>query len=311
MSTNKIGIIGFGSQAKRIIAILESYKKKISYIYKKKLIYDKKYNIINDINKIHECNTIFICSPNNTHYEFIKRFHKNHYIFCEKPPVNKISQLNNLSKINMKKVYFNYNYRFSKINESLKKIKKLKFGKLLYGNMIMCHGLATKKEYKDSWRSKKDKGVYDILAIHLIDLILNNFKVVKVKKKLSKLISQNAPDNAYFSIILEEIGQIDCFTSYSSPFKQQFEFIFENGILEIGKNKIIHRGPRNTHDKNGFFIKPKIILEEKFNQLQDYNQSLKESVKFFIKTYDSKNKFSSEKNKISLLSNKLLLKNSL
>ena len=55
----------------------------------------------------------------------------------------------------------------------------------------------------------------------------------------------------------------------------------------------------------------KIILEEKFNQLQDYNQSLKESVKFFIKTYDSKNKFSSEKNKISLLSNKLLLKNSL
>jgi predicted dehydrogenase len=309
MSKDKIGVIGFGSQAKRIIKILELKKKKINYIYKKTFSKSGKYNITNDLNKIYECDAIFICSPNDTHLEFIKKFQKKRYIFCEKPPVSKINQLKSLSKINTEKVYFNYNYRFSKINKSLNKVKKFKFGKLLYGNMIMCHGLATKKKYQNSWRSKKDRGVYDILAIHLIDLILNNFKVESVNKKLSKLISKNAPDNAFFSIILKKIGQVDCFTSYSSPFKQQFEFIFENGILEIRNNLVVYRGPRNTFDKKGFFINPKIILKEKFNQLQDYEQSLNDSVDFFLKTYDRRNKFNAKMNKLSLLSNKMLLKN--
>ena len=35
--SKKIGVIGFGSQAKRIIKILEKSGKKISYIYKKNI----------------------------------------------------------------------------------------------------------------------------------------------------------------------------------------------------------------------------------------------------------------------------------
>jgi hypothetical protein len=175
----------------------------------------------------------------------------------------------------------------------------------------MSHGLATKKSYLNSWRSKKGKGVYDVLDIHLIDIILNNFEISSIKKKLSNLISKKAPDNAYFSIILKKIGKIDCFISYSSPFKQQFEFIFENGTLEIGNNQIIYRGPRNTFNKEGFFIRPKIILKEKFNQSKDYDKSLTESVEFFFKNYNQKKIFNLKKTKLSLLSNKLLIKDTL
>ena len=79
--------------------------------------------------------------------------------------------------------------------------------------------------------------------------------------------------------------------------------------MEIRNNLVVYRGPRNTFDKKGFFINPKIILKEKFNQLQDYERSLNESVSFFIKMYDRKNKFNAKINKLSLLSNKILLKN--
>ena len=95
MADNLIGIIGHGSQSKRIIKYLS---KENIIIYKKNKFKatDKLYT--NNQKDLLKCNIIFILSPNNTHYYFLEKFNKNKYIFCEKPPVNKYKELLKLSK---------------------------------------------------------------------------------------------------------------------------------------------------------------------------------------------------------------------
>ena len=307
--SKRIGIIGFGSQAKRIIKILEKSGKNISYIYKKNIKKNYNQRLTNKFNDLEKCNIIFICSPNNTHFYYIKKLYKTRYLFCEKPPVDKISDLKLLNKLNNSKIYYNFNYRFSKINESIARAKKLNFGKLLYGNIIFGHGLATKKNYRNTWRSNKNQqGVYDVIGIHLIDLIINNFKIIDIKKKLVNFLKNNSPDNSFFTVRLKDFAQIDCFISYTSPYIQKFNFIYENGILEIANQSIVFKGPRNTFDRKGFFISPKNIVKERLNNRKDYENSLKQSVNYFIKISGNNRLFDLNKNRLSLISNMLLLK---
>ena len=78
-----IGIIGNGGHSKRIQKILK--KKKLRFfIYKPK---KPKYFNKTDFDQLKKCKTIFIVSPNNTHFKYINELHKGRYIFCEKPPV--------------------------------------------------------------------------------------------------------------------------------------------------------------------------------------------------------------------------------
>ena len=95
----RIGIIGDGGHSKRIQKIL--IKKKLSFfIYK-----PSKPNYIDSkkFNKLKKCKVIFIISPNNSHYAYIKELNKGRYIFCEKPPVNSKKDLLGLKKIKSKK----------------------------------------------------------------------------------------------------------------------------------------------------------------------------------------------------------------
>ena len=137
-----IGIIGNGGHSKRIQKILK--KKKLKYfIYKP----DRpKYFNKSSFVKLKKCKAIFIVSPNNTHYHYIHKLRKGRYIFCEKPPVTNLKDLNKLKKINNGKIYFNFNFRFLKISEILKNTKKYNLGNLLYANLISSHGLSVKKK---------------------------------------------------------------------------------------------------------------------------------------------------------------------
>ena len=138
----KIGIIGDGNHSKRIQKILKKINLNF-YIYKPK---GPKYFEIEKFNQLKKCNVIFIISPNNTHYFYIKKLYKGRFIFCEKPPVNNKNQLTELKKIKTKKIYYNYNFRFSKISEILKNTKKYNLGNLIYTNIISGKGLAFKNE---------------------------------------------------------------------------------------------------------------------------------------------------------------------
>lgn len=82
MKNSNIGIIGFGSQGKRIYEILKKNNYKRLIIFKNSNFSKKVKQFTNDFELIKKCNIVFICSPNNTHYEYIKSLGRKVYIFC-------------------------------------------------------------------------------------------------------------------------------------------------------------------------------------------------------------------------------------
>ena len=302
----KILIIGNGSQSKRIQRILKKIKKKF-------LILDYKSKNESYLKKLYNSDVIFICSPNKSHFKYIMHFiKKRKYIFCEKPPVNKMKELKTLAKTKYKKIYFNYNYRFSKLGEIFFKIKKFKLGNLLSGSVFSTHGLATKKSYISSWRSNKKKcprGIFEIVTIHTIDILNYYFDIKKIKQVFLKNISKigNSYDTSEVRIEMKNSAQINIFNSYYSPYYIKWNLIFENGIIELSDNTIEIRGPRNTFDKNKNFIFPKIIKKFKISHKNDYENSLKKSIEFFFKHVKNKKNFDKKFFNRSIKSNKFIL----
>ena len=303
----RVGIIGNGKHSKRIQKIL--INKKVSFfIYKprNKLYFDKCNFEILKKNKI-----IFILSPNSTHFNYIKKLYKNRYIFCEKPPVSSKNQLSKLKRINNKNIYFNYNTRFSKISNLLNFRNRFKLGKLVYANLVLGHGLALKKEYKNNWRANKKrcpKGVFEVVSIHLIDLINFHFKIKKIENPTLMNFSKKGTsyDTSHTKIRLKGNQIVDIFSSYRTPLIKKNIFIFENGTIEQNEKLIEIRGPALNLDKNNFFIKPKLIQKFILNENKDYQLSLEKSVSFFLKTASEEKSFDKKILECSLSSNSLL-----
>ena len=305
-----IGIIGNGGHSKRIQKILK--RKKLNFfIYKP----DRpKYFENKSFKKLKKCKVIFIISPNNSHYNYIKKLHnKNNYIFCEKPPVAKLDELKKIRKIYNGKIYFNFNFRFSKFSEILKNIKKYKLGKLLYANLISSNGLALKKEYKKSWRSnfkQCPKGIFEIVAIHYVDLINFFFKIKKLKGPylLNNSAVGTSFDTAHTELKLNNNVIVNIFTTYNSAYTKKLFFLFSNGIVEQNNNEITIKGPAKNFDKKGFFKAPKIITRYKIGDKKDYENSLFKSVSLFLNYVKKNKKFDINQLNKSLKSNEFLLK---
>ena len=304
----KIAVIGNGTQSRRIQKILKKLKHTF-LIYKPS---NKKKNTLN-FEKIKRCNVVFICSPNNSHIDYIKKLNLNRFIFCEKPPVSKIKDLNYLKKLNGKKIYFNYNFRFLKISEILSNLKKYKLGKLIYANIITTKGLAAKKEYKNNWRSDRKrcpKGVFEMVSIHILDLINFFFKIKKIHNlSLSNFSNIGSSfDTSEIKLQLENNAIVNIFSSYYAPLYKGWTMIFDNGMINLENNKIEIRGPRNNFNKKGLFVPPKIIKAFRISAAKDYNNSLFKSVSYFLSKCKKNRSFSRHHYKISLDSNLLVLR---
>lgn len=307
-SNFRIGIIGKGSQYRRVSKILEKYNYKfIVYKPNNKNFYDRK-----SFQLLKECDVIFILSPNKTHFNYIKQFSNGRYIFCEKPPVSNKNDLKKLAKFSCKKIYFNFNFRFSNISNILSKIKKFKLGDLLYGTIISGHGLGFKKEYAKSWRSNKKlckKGVFEIVSIHWLDLVNYHFNMsaIKILNLRSFLKKRNSYDNSYCKITLKNKSEVDIYSSYTSPLVKKIMLVFSNGMIEQNNNFIEVRGPAMNLNKNKFFIQPKLIKKISISENHDYNISLEKSINFFLDHVKKKKSFSKKDFINSLYVNKLIL----
>ena len=150
-SNLKVCIIGDGIHSKRIQSILHAKNIKFA-IYKPK---NKKKYTRQNLYELKRFNSFFITSPDHTHFNYITNLYKLGYIFCEKPPCTNKKQLSSLKKIRSKKIYYNFNYRFSALYQTLKNRKKYNLGKLIYGSIINGHALGLKKHYQKNFRSKK------------------------------------------------------------------------------------------------------------------------------------------------------------
>ena len=310
MWTNiRVGIIGLGSQYNRISKILE--KKGIGFItYKPPR--NKNYFNKEGFDNLKKCNVIFILSPNDTHLKYIQLLKDNRFIFCEKPPVNKLKDLKELKKIKSNKLYFNYNFRFSKISETLRNAQKFGLKELLYASIITGHGLGFKKDYPKSWRSNRKickKGVFEIVSSHWIDLINYHYDIKKIQNLNLINFSKNTKgiDNSYCKLLLKNKSEVNIFSSYTSPLIKKIIFVFTNGILEQNDNFIEIRGPAMNLDKNNFFKKPKLIKKINLNEQQDYILSLEKSVAYFLEHAFNNKNFPKDDIKKSLASNNFII----
>jgi len=307
---NKIAIIGNGIQSKRIQKILKS-KKLIFTIFNptNKLSPGKEYH-----KRLLTYKYIFICSPDNTHFYYIKALYSKAYIFCEKPPVITKKDLRSLKKLNCDKIFFNFNLRFSKLSEVLSNIKIYNLGQLIHGNISISHGLATQEKYLDNWRSNKKqcpKGVYEVVSIHIIDLINYHFRLKSIENPLLMNLSKKGTsyDTSLVNLKVENNkATISIFSTYYGPKYNNWSLLFTNGIIERNNNKITIYGPAKNFDRMNFFIPPKVKESFTISEINDYNSSLENSVNYFLEVAKFKRKFYKKEINCSLESCHLMLK---
>ncbi len=304
----KVCLIGDGVHSKRIQSIFQ--KKKLNYtIFKPKSKQNYKKENIDHLKKN---DVVFIVSPNETHFHYLDKLHKDCFIFCEKPPTNNLIDLKKLLKLNSENIYFNFNFRFSKIAEILKNKNKYNLGKFIYANIIIGHGLALKKEYATNWRSDKSKcpkGVFEMVSIHWIDLLDNIFNITKFNKPSLLSMSEigNSYDNSHISLRINNKNIADIYSSYTIPLTKKKIFLFNNGLVEQNENLIEIRGPAINLNKNNFFLRPKLLEKFVLDDNKDTSLSLEKSIAFFFKNVKTKQKFSKINNNKILHLNKFIV----
>jgi len=313
-----IGIIGYRNHSLKILNIL------IKLIYKNITVYcrDKKnlsseqkgVNCTSDLKILNDCKIIFITSPSNTHVFYIKKFlNKRGYIFCEKPAATTIKEINYLNKIkSIEKgyIYFNFKYLNSSVYKLLdKELNNIKNGKLMHVSMYASHGLFFNKNYTKNWRIQ-NKNIFDNitgnLGIHYLNLLINIFGKINKINIFKSNFSNKGNDTSLITLQSSSGETASIFLSYATVCTKEIKFFFTNAIIEILDNKIYKYAPRDTFNNEGSYVKPKKILISKNGDLS--LNSLNSSVKYFMKTSISKNRFSIDQFNNALLSSQILLK---
>lgn len=314
----RVGIIGFRNHAYRLYTLIQNHPDaQISKIYHP----TKTFNLnecTNDFSDLYDSDVIIIASPNFTHFEYIKKLISNFsgYIFCEKPPVTSNSELiflKNLPTIHKQKIFFNFNYRFSKLSTILKEnLNSEKLGKISHINVISTKGIAFNDDYPNSWRADGTNNLHNILdtvSIHYLDLLFYNLGKITSINYSPELISQcgTSFDTCHISLTFENGITASIYNSYASPYVNEITFVGTNGIITIRNNQFTLSSPRDTFDKNNLFSTPPI--SEKFSLLleDDYHQSLEKSINYFISIVKKQSTFAQKFFDTSITSNQTIL----
>lgn len=313
----KIGIIGNKNQSQKLQKILIKKNVKIEKIFHPiKKFEDKKFT--NDLEELYKSDAIIIASPNHTHFKYVKILIENFsgYIFCEKPPVinkKELIEIEKISRKNKKRLFFNFNLRFSNINNQIQKQINSKYlGKIVHVNIISSKGLAFKEEYLKSWRSNGKQNLHNILdaiTIHFIDLLIFNFGEIK---KFSYHPGKNSNKGTAFdtaNIILEFKNGLKAsiFNSYTTPLHDELTVFGTNGILKIDNKKLRIFSPRDTFDVKGFFKTPPIKLVQNISFQREFYTSTENSVEYFLKHVKKKNPINTKLFDLSMASNRIVL----
>jgi len=307
MKKFKLGFIGYRNFAAKLLRCFKDSGAVSSIIF-----YHPKRRCIEagpctqNLRDLFECDCIVIASPDWSHSDYLRRL-KDYkgYIFCEKIPVTSQVDFNYLKNHNNKKLYFNFKYRKSILQALLEGLSS----KILYINCQLGHGLAFKNEYRDNWRSDPSLtplGVFQVSGIHFFDLLLYSFGRPRSYHFTGRRVSpfSKSIDNATVSLEFKNKISAQLFFSYSSPYLFCFDIVTSDQIIRISDSYLEIRGPRETFDKNGHFREPKIIRKDKLCLNED---SLKESVRYFLDIVRSGRTFPEARHPYNLLSTELFL----
>tara|TARA_R110001583_G_scaffold2257_12_gene16698 strand:+ start:6351 stop:7271 length:921 start_codon:yes stop_codon:yes gene_type:complete len=269
-------IVGYKNHAKRLEHIVSSLG------YTDALLYNHKED---SEESIENCDVFFIASPSDTHYHWIDKLQGlGKYIFCEKPPVVSLSDLQKIESYNSK-LYFNFNYRFSKLSEIVSKyISNGDLGKPIYMNCVSATGIAFTKP--NNWRFT-EKNLFSSVAgnvgIHYIDMMANMFgSIDDLRFENLNVVSKNMPDTSRITLKCKKVFG-DILLSYASSFQNEVKVMFDNGCVYLRDGTISVETPRNTFDEDGRFKRPaKKVLFSCKDSKSYYDMSLSDSVKFFL-----------------------------
>mgnify|MGYP001170343810 CR=1 FL=1 len=300
----KIAIIGYRNHALRLRALLNKlgYENIINYNYHK-----------HSIQTLSEADIFFIATPNASHVDWVKRLEDyNKYIFCEKPPATNEKDLEDIHEYR-EKLYFNFNYRFSLLAKVVKKYNRNgELGSPIYINCLSTHGLAFKKAFQNNWRFRDGSvfsSVVGNVGVHYVDLLTYLFgPSTDLTIKYLPVASKELPDTCKITVAMNRCFA-DVFLSYASPFTNRITVIYDDGIVELANGELSVREPRDSYDKDGYFISPnKKIIGEFRNARHYYDDALTESIKYFLACVNNNIAIPVEHYRQSIESNRLLLK---
>ncbi|MFA5088662.1 MAG: Gfo/Idh/MocA family oxidoreductase [Candidatus Omnitrophota bacterium] len=324
----KIGFIGYRGHATRLLKVFDEHAGcEITHIYHPDKIVDVKRlglrrggNVAatRHLKDLCPCDAVVISSPNHTHFGYLKKLIKGYkgYVFCEKPPVSSLKEirhLENFSARDKKRIYFNFNMRFSFLGEILKMFPaRYDLGEIVRASILGGHGLAFKEEYRTSWRAKRGlhtAGVLETLGIHYFDLFVFLFGSPKNVWYQAARFSPNgdSADTGHLACRFENQLCLNLSCSYSIPFADHLQITYTNGFIDYDAGNVRVFGPRETFDKNGLFIPPPLIHAETIDKNQLYSDSLKKSCGYFIGRVLGKKDIERRYFEQSVLSNKICL----
>ena len=290
-------IIGSGDVVNRLVNDSFNVKNisKVKYIYskdkksslnlKKRLKIDKIAKNLNEIINDSEINGVYIATPPNSHYYYIKFFSKKiKNIICEKPISINLKQLNEIKSIlkkNRNNFYIPFYRRHHERFLFVKKMLGKKFlGQPIFFRYTLCHGLnnhptapINKKNIKNKiipWRFNKKisgGGNYIDMGVHALDMtrfLLGNISKIDIESSNLKKIydveetlisniklKNNILGQAIWSSIVDE--KIDKYEIFMTHGKIEFSLNFSDKI-------IIKKGKKTNYKK----IKMTLPVHKKF-----------------------------------------------
>lgn len=316
----KIGFIGYRNHSYKVLKIVDASKfsNEIVIYHPSKSVninLKKSYKFTNNLNDLLSCSCIFITSPNETHVEYLKKFYKKKYIFCEKTPCVNFSEYKFLKKIKnkyKKKILFNFHLlNTSFFNELKNFFKKKNIGQLQHISIFISHGAMLKNKLNKS-RHKDTNGFSNIfgnLGIHYLRLILEFIKIKKIKTILKSYNKSKITDTSYTTIVDHKNKIHNIFLSYSSPLSNYIKIYFSNIILFYDDGKFFTQGPRDIFDKKGLFIKSRQKIKFNYKNSIDHNsKGLQKRIDYFLNTVFKKKFFDVNDYVSSINSSKFILK---
>ncbi|HJM51504.1 MAG TPA: Gfo/Idh/MocA family oxidoreductase [Alphaproteobacteria bacterium] len=307
-----VGFIGYRNHAARLLQVVEEWPAAAV----RKIFHPSKtgpdLRRTKAFDSLLDCDCIFLCSPNDSHFEYVERLKDYEgYVFCEKPPFASLQEIDRFA-FDPGRIFFNFNHRFGLLSEILAAPDKHELGELLFADATVTHGLAYKDQYPGSWRSdiaRHPNGVLETVAIHHIDLFLYHLGDLRdFDFRISNSAGTgSAPDTSFATLHFESGSHATVRSSYAAPHVDSTTLVFANGTVEQIDNTVTLYGPRNTFDDRGLFTAPPVRHRWQGDDLDLYLQSLRNSVFFFLETCANRGRFADRLARISLLSNRLIL----
>lgn len=291
-----VSFIGNGNHARRIQGALKALK-----IHYKEIEYNRNIPLSDQIDVIRS-DAIFITSPNDTHGQYLEQLEKIYdgYIYCEKPPVNKLEELPILDKINSNKCFFGFNFRYSPVLSVLSSTRnEFNLGSIVAVEIHCSYPFAVRPEYLGSWKSDCDRsprGVLENLGVHYIDMSVSLCGSIQTSfvSLTSSMNDNRAPDTASISLVHSDSIFSNIFVSYATSFLNRIYLTLENGDIHYDGFKIDVYSPRESFNSRGLSIRPPLSFKKELDSETAYQESLCECVRQFIQVVSTGGQFESE-----------------